>query len=176
MFKKMNEKQLLQALDGKGIDFYLEDDMFEIEGVVKSKDEKIIIEVLSAVGHILEMTGKLLEVKPKYEKLYAEKIDKSRTFEMEINRTYHLLEEPIANDFAAMKKERILEFFKKITDTLVWFDEDTNAWFIELNKINMCYSGDRKSYPSIEELFEKNQEHMSGKWQAIYYSSECEEV
>ncbi len=172
--KELNEKELLKELDGKGIDFYLEDDMFELEGIARNQEGKIIIEVISAVSHILEIAGKFLELKPEYKKFYAEKIDKSRTFEMEINRTYKLLKDPKVKDFTAMKEQGVLQFFKKPTDVLVWFDEDAKEWFIELNKINMCFSGDRKSYSSIKELYEDNKEHMPGEWQALYYNIEYE--
>lgn len=174
MINKMVDVEL-KELDGKGIDFYLEDDMFELEGIAKNQNGKIIIEVLDAVDHILVMSGKYLEVKPKYGNIYAEKVDKSRTFEMEINRTYKLLEEPKVDDFVAMINQGITEFFRKQTDTLVWFDEEENKWFIEFNKINMFFSGERKSYPSIIELYDDNKKQMFGKWQAIYYSSYCEE-
>lgn len=175
MIKKIYDKEKLIELEGSRVDFYLEDDMFELEGILRNKDGKVFIEVLSAVGHILEMSGKLLEVKNKYQKFYAEKIDKSNTFEMEINRIYQLVEQPKVNELIELEKQGILQFFKKQADTFIWFDEDANEWLIELNKINMCFSGDRKSYPSIKELYEDNQEHMSGKWQAICYNTEREE-
>ena len=165
---------LLSIIDGKRLDFYLEDDMFEIEGMAKKENDEIIIEVLDAVGHVLEISGQYLRVIDKVRGLCAERIDTGKNFEMEINRVYDQLENPSAVDFAKMKNLGVEQFFKKQTDTLVWFDNDQNKWVIELNKINMYFSGDRHYYNSLEELFDQHKEHMAETWQAVYYSSEVE--
>lgn len=167
-----NKEFLLNILDGKRLDFYLEDDMFEIEGRAKKENGDIIIEVLDAVGHVLEISGKYLKVIESYNKLNAERIDNGKNFEMEINRVYELLTNPTSEDFSKMKESGAEQFFKKQADTLVWFEDD--KWIIELNKINMCFSGDRYYYNTLEELFDSNKEQMLGKWQAVYYSSEVE--
>ncbi len=44
------------------VDFYLEDDMFEIEGQFFTIDGQLYIEVHDSVMHILEMAGKELRV------------------------------------------------------------------------------------------------------------------
>ena len=35
MLERMNEQEIKNLLDGKELDFYLEDDMFELEGAPK---------------------------------------------------------------------------------------------------------------------------------------------
>lgn len=170
---RLKDKEfLLNILDGKRLDFYLEDDMFEIEGHAKKIDEEIIIEVLDAVGHVLQISGQYLKLSHNYNKLYGERIDTGKVFEMEINRVYDLYVDPAAEDFIKMKESGVDQFFKKQTDTLVW--HENNRWVIELNKINMYFSGNRYYYNSVEELFDSNKEHMAGDWQAIYFSSEVE--
>ncbi len=170
---RLSDKEfLLNILDGKRLDFYLEDDMFEIEGRAKKENGDIIIEVLDAVGHVLEISGKYLKVIENYNKLNAERIDNGKNFEMEINRVYELLINPASEDFSKMKESGVEQFFKKQADTLVWFEDD--KWIIELNKINMYFGGDRYYYNTLKELFDSNEEQMSGKWQAVYYSSEVE--
>lgn len=172
---RISEKNfLLNIIDGKRVDFYLEDDMFEIEGIAKKEDDEIIIEVLDAVSHMLKISGQYLRLIDKYNRFNAERIDTGKVFEMEINRVYDQLIDPTAEDFRKMTALDVEQFFKKQTDTLVWFDIELNKWVIELNKINMYFSGDRYFYDSLEELFEENKEHMAGTWQAVYYSSEVE--
>ena len=170
---RLKDKEfLLNILDGKRLDFYLEDDMFEIEGRAKKINGEIIIEVLDAVGHVLQISGQYLKFSYNYNKLYAERLDTGKIFEMEINRVYEHLTDPTAEDFIKMKESGVDQFFKKQTDTLVW--HENNRWVIELNKINMYFSGNRYDYNSVEELFDSNKEHMAGDWQAVYFSSEVE--
>lgn len=170
---KLKDKELLlDIIGGKRLDFYLEDDMFEIEGRAKKENGEIIVEVLDAVRHVLEMTGKHLKIYFKYKKLFAERTDNGKTFEMEINRVYDLLTDPTAEDFTNMENSGVEQFFKKQTDTLVWNEND--KWTIELNKVNMYFSGDRYYYDSLKELFDANAKQMIGNWQAVYYSSEPE--
>lgn len=170
-----NMDYLKKVLNDKMIDFYLEDDMFEIEGKAKVEGDKIIVKVLDAVGHVLEMAGDYLELQVKNKRLYAQRTDNGKVFEMEINRIYDRLDDPTPADFIKMNKAGIDQFFKKNTDTLVWMDEKTGKWFIELNKINMFFSGDRSSYDTIGQLYEVNKEQMGDTWQAVYFSSEVEE-
>lgn len=172
---RMGEKEfLLSIIDGKRLDFYLEDDMFEIEGKATVKNGEIIIEVLDAVGHVLEICSQYLKLRDNANRLLAERIDTGKIFEMEINRVYDQLIDPAAEDFIKMNDSGVEQFFKKQTDTLVWFDFEQNKWVIELNKINMYFSGDRYYYNSLKELFDSKKEHMTGSWQAVYYSSEAE--
>ena len=162
---------LIQELCGNHVDFYLEDDMFEIEGTAYLEDDKIIIRVLSAVMHIRRICGKFLELQVKNKRLYAQRIDTGKIFEMEINRIYKNLVDPTGEDFLHMKTIGVDQFFQKSTDTLVWFDPDQNNWTIEINKINMFSHGDRSSYENIEDLFKAHPEHMGGVWQAVLFSS-----
>ena len=173
---KLNDKAaLLKELDGKRVDFYLEDDMFEIEGIATCQNGAVVIKVLDAVGHILEMCGDYLEVEAKHRRLCAKRVDNGKTFDMEINRIYERLENPDAKTFLRMWNSGTEQFFQKMTDTLVWFDEAQKKWIIELNKINMCFSGNRTSYETLEQLFDANRIHMDGVWQAVSYSSAVED-
>ena len=151
----IDKAALLQLMDGKRVDFYLEDDMFEIEGLAECQNDTVVIKVLDAVGHILEMCGDYLE--------------------MEINRIYERVVDPDAEAFLHKWNSGVEQFFHKKTDTLVWFDEAEAKWVIELNKINMYFSGNRTSYESLEQLFAAKREHMEGDWQAITYSSAVED-
>ena len=170
---RLKDKEfLLNILDGKRLDFFLEDDMFEIEGKARNIDGEMMIEVLDAVGHVLQISGQYLKLSHNYSKLYAERIDSGKVFEMEINRVYDSLKNPTTEDFVKMKESGVNQFFKKQTDTLVWYED--NRWVIEINKINMYFSGNRYYYSSLDELFDLNKEHMTGDWQAIYFSSEVE--
>lgn len=172
---RIDEKEfLLEIIDGKKMDFYLEDDMFEIEGRAKKENDEIIIEVLDGVGHVLEICGQYLKLIDRANCLYAMRLDTDKIFQMEINRVYDKLTNPAAEDFMKMSNLGVEQFFKKQTDTLVWFDTDQKKWVIELNKINMYFSGDRYYYDTVNELFEENKEQMAGVWQAVYYSSEAE--
>lgn len=171
-----DQEVILRELGGgKRVDFYLEDDMFEIEGVAYEEGGRTVIHVLDAVGHVLEMSGDFLELQIKGRKLYAKRIDTGKVFEMEINRIYENMEDPAAPDFLRMKDSGVELFFKKPTDTLVWFDEEQGLWIIELNKVNMYFSGTRTSYETLDQLFESNREHMDGIWQAVCFSSAVEE-
>lgn len=174
--KLKDTKFLLNLLNDKMIDFYLEDDMFEIEGKANAVNGEIIVEVLYAVEHIMEMSGKFLKVQDRNRKLFAQRIDTGKMFEMEINRVYDRLKDPIVADFLKMRKLGVEQFFKKDTDTLVWFDDETKKWVIELNKINMYFCGERTSYGTLEQLFDSNKECIDGIWQAVYFSSEVELV
>ncbi len=163
---------LLNIIEEKRLDFYLEDDMFEIEGKAKKVNEDIVIEVLDAVGHVLQISGQYLKLSSNHNKLYAQRVDTGKIFEMEINRVYELLVNPTTEDFKKVKKAGVEQFLKKQTDTLIW--RENNKWVMELNKINMYFCGDRYYYDSLEELFDSNKEHMTGNWQAVYFSSEVE--
>ncbi len=170
---RLNDKEyLLSIIEGKRMDFYLEDDMFEIEGRVVKKDGDMVVEVLEAVGHVLDIVGRSLRLRFDYKKLYAERLDTGKSFEMEINRVYDLIANPTAEEFSEKIKKGAKCFFRKQSDTLVWREAD--KWVIELNKINMYFNGDRYYYNSLQELCSSNAAQMAGDWQAVYYSSEPE--
>ena len=61
-YKKLdiNREETIRQFDGMYVDFYLEDDMFEVEGQFFTIDGQLYIEVHDAVMHILEMAGKEL--------------------------------------------------------------------------------------------------------------------
>lgn len=171
----IDKSALLRLMNGKRVDFYLEDDMFEIEGAAESQNGVVVIRVLDAVGHILEMCGDYLAIEAKNRRLYARRTDTGKIFEMEVNRVYERLVNPDAEAFLHKWNFGAEQFFQKKTDTLVWFDESQEKWIIELNKINMYFSGNRTSYESLEQLFAANREHMEGVWQAVAYSSAVED-
>ena len=91
-------KDIIEKFDGMYVDFYLEDDMFEIEGQFFTIDGQLYIEVHDSVMHILEMAGKELRVGQVGELFTATRPDNHR-FYMEINRVYYLMENPAAADF-----------------------------------------------------------------------------
>jgi len=170
-----DEEKLKEDLCGRRLDFYLEDDMFEVEGAASLEDGKIIVRVTSAVGHMLRISGEYLELQVNDKRLYAQRRDTGKIFDMEINRIYENLKDPSAEDFLRMNDNGVDQFFRKPTDTLVWFDKEQDNWTIEFNKINMFFSGDRSTYDKIGQLVEAHKNEMSGIWQAIYFSSSVEE-
>ncbi len=174
MFPK-DETIIKSMVDGNSLDFYLEDDMFEIEGRAHIESDKIIIDVKNAVGHVLAISGKELEVFMTSNGLCAKRTDTGKVFQMEINRIYTKLVDPIPESFISLRaSNEKVHFFKKESDTLIWYDPKESRWYIELNKINMFFSGDRKSYKVLDQLFDSNKENVSGVWQAVSYSSEVE--
>ena len=76
-------KDIIEKFDGMYVDFYLEDDMFEIEGQFFTIDGQLYIEVHDSVMHILEMAGKELRVGQVGELFTATRPDNHR-FYMEI--------------------------------------------------------------------------------------------
>ena len=56
----INDPETIARFDGMYVDFYLEDDMFEVEGQFFTVDDQLYIEVHNSVMHILEMAGKEL--------------------------------------------------------------------------------------------------------------------
>ncbi|MBR0600116.1 hypothetical protein [Sinanaerobacter chloroacetimidivorans] len=171
-----NREKLMEELKGRNVDFYLEDDMFEVEGMARYEDGRIIIQVLDAVGHMMELAGDFLELMMQNRKLLARRTDTGKVFEMEINRIYDLVEMPSPKEFLNKKALGADQFFHKPTDTLIWFDDEMKQWTIEKNKINMYFCGERTAYESLEQLFQSNEEYMNGKWQAVFFNSEVEEV
>ena len=58
----ITDPEIMKQVDNMYVDFYLEDDMFELEGQFFTVDGELYIEVHDAVMHILEMSGKELKV------------------------------------------------------------------------------------------------------------------
>ena len=171
----INDPATIARFDGMYVDFYLEDDMFEIEGKFFTIDNQLYIEVHDAVMHILEMAGKELRLAQVGQVFTATRPDNKR-FYMAINRVYYIMENPGPEDFRKMLKEEEIEtFFLKLTDVMVKFLPDKNKWQITKNKINMYYVGDIIEYDTIEELCEDNKDIMEGLWQAVVYEAYEEE-
>lgn len=171
----LKEKDFFIKAEGKSVDFYLEDDMFEIEGKFAVENGKEYIDVVYAVSHMLKIAGNKLEIGEKYGRLTASRVEDGKTFDLEINRVYTALTDPKAEDFAKEFEQGVTQFFKKLDDTLVWYDEETKKWVMEVNKINMFCIGDKHEFDTIEEMFENSQQYVAGKWQCIYFSAEVEE-
>ncbi len=171
----LKDKDFFEKVDGKSVDFYLEDDMFEIEGKFSVNEEGIFIEVIDAVNHMLKIAGNKLIVSEKFGKLVASRCEDGKTFDLEINRVFLPLINPSADDFKREFEKGTTQFFNKPDDTLLWYDEEEKKWFIEVNKINMFCSGDRYEYSSIDEMVVNAEQYLLGKWQCIYYSAEVDE-
>lgn len=84
-------KDIIKKFDGMYVDFYLEDDMFEVEGQFFTIDGELYIEVHDSVMHILEMAGKELKVGQVGELFTATRPDNS-SFLYGNNRVYYLME------------------------------------------------------------------------------------
>jgi hypothetical protein len=171
----INDPETIKKFDGMYVDFYLEDDMFEIEGQFFTVDGRLYIEVHNSVMHILEMAGKELRLAQVGQVFTATRPDEHR-FYMAINRVYYNMENPGPKEFKEMlEKEDINTFFLKLTDVMVTYVPDTKKWKITKNKINMYYVGDMIEYDTIEELYEENKDIMEGVWQAVVYEAYEEE-
>jgi hypothetical protein len=171
----INDPETIARFDGMYVDFYLEDDMFEVEGQFFTVDDQLYIEVHNSVMHILEMAGKELRLAQIGQVFTATRPDNHR-FYMEINRVYYNMENPKPEDFKQMvEKEDIDTFFLKLTDVMVRHFPEKKKWQITKNKINMYYVGDIVEYDTIEELYEENKDIMEGMWQAVVYEAYEEE-
>ena len=171
----IKDKDFFKKADGKSVDFYLEDDMFEIEGKFSVEGEDVYIIVVDAVSHMLKIAGDKLKVGKKYGRFTASRVEDGKTFDLEINRVFVPFVNSGVEDFKREFDKGITQFFNKPDDTLVWYDSGAKKWSMEVNKINMFCSGDRYEYGSIEEMFENAKEYLGGKWQCIYFSAEVEE-
>lgn len=159
----------LQEFVGKEVAFFLEDDMFELTGIIRKDNGKFIIEITDAISHILKMIGKVLEVKVSNQKIYLIKIDSNQEFEMCINRIYSTLTDPSLAEFSDMALKGVREFFRKSDNTYVSYIEDTNKWNIDF----YYYDPPRvasTSHDTLADLYAENAEQMRGKWEAICYS------
>ncbi len=171
----LKDKDFFKMSDGKAVDFYIEDDMFELEGRFAIEDGEVFIYVVDAVMHMLKIAGDKLKVEKKLDRLFASRVSDGKTFDLEINRVFVPLVDPTAEDFQREFAKGISQFFNKPDDTLVWYNEDKQKWFMEVNKINMYSSGEIQEFTSLEEMFDKATEYTKGKWQCIYFSAEVEE-
>ena len=171
----LRDKSYCEQINGKSVDFFLEDDMFEIEGKFEIEDGKVFILVVDAVSHMLKIAGEKLEVGQMYKRNTATRVDNGKKFELEINRIFMPLTDPTADDFKKEFSHGITQFFNKADDTLVWHDAEKEKWFMEINKINMYSSGDIHQFDTLEELFENSGEYTKGRWQCIYFSAEVDE-
>lgn len=171
----LKDSNFFKNSDGKSVDFYLEDDMFEIEGRFSVEGDDVYIIVVDAVSHMLKIAGSKLKVGEKYGRLTASRTEDGKTFDLEINRVFLPLTDPKPEDFKNEFEKGISQFFNKPDDTLIWYDSENKKWSIEVNKINMYCSGDRYDYDTIEEMFEGSREYLGGKWQCIYFSAEVED-
>lgn len=172
----LRAQDTIELFADKYVDFYLEDDMFELEGEFFQDEEgALYIEVLDAVGHILEMAGKELKVWQDGAIPTATRPD-GHQFLMEVNRVYYKMENPTPADFIEMyEKTGITKFFLKLTDIMVDYNPEEKTWKIVRDKVNMIYIGNIKEYDSIEALFEDNADVMEGLWQAVCYEAYEEE-
>ena len=173
----ITDPEIVKKYDKMYVDFYLEDDMFELEGQFFTIDCELYIEVHDAVMHILEMAGKELKCGQIGKVFTATRPDGHR-FLMEINRVYYKLENPTAAQLQKLYDEEDIKiFFLKLTDVMVKFQEESKKWQLTKNKINMLYIGDRVEYDTLEEMFAdpENQEVLGGEWQAVAYEAYEEE-
>lgn len=163
----------LQELLDKEIDFYLEDDMFELEGTVKKENNKIIVEIKESIQHIFKMTGNYLEIKLDEEKIYLHKLHAKEKFQININRIYKSMNNPTVEDFYALVNKGVYEFFKKSDDVTVSHINNANMWSIKYFRDDLLGSS-IKSYQTLEELYHDNYDSMNGRWDATYYNCEWE--
>ncbi len=173
----INDPETVAKFDDLYVDFYLEDDMFELNGQFFTVDGQLFIEVHNGVMHMLEMAGKELRLVQIGQVFTAYRPDGER-FYMAINRVYHKLEDPTAEVFKEyLEKYDIDSFFLLVDedDVAVRYNKDSKKWNITFNKINMFYSGDVEEYDSIEELCEANADKLKGTWQAVLYEAYEEE-
>ncbi len=171
----IKDSNFFEEADGKSVDFYLEDDMFELEGRFAIEDGEVFIYVIDAVKHMLKIAGDKLKVEPKFDRFIAKRVADDKAFDLEINRVFMPLVDPVAEDFKKEFDKGITQFFNKADDTLVWYNEENDKWFMEVNKINMYSSGEIQNFDSLDEMLEKAEEYTKGRWQCIYFSAEVEE-
>lgn len=171
----INDPEIVATFDNMYVDFYLEDDMFEIEGQFFTIDGQLYIEVHDAVMHILEMAGKELKLTQIGRVFTATRPDGVRYY-MAINRVYYKLMDPTPDVFKEyMEEKHVDQFFLKLDDVMVEYSSEDKKWKIVKNKINMYYIGDIFEYDTLEELYAEHAEDMKGEWQACIYEAYEEE-
>jgi hypothetical protein len=90
----------LQDLVGKDIDFFLENDFFEIEGIVKKENEQFILEILGRVPDNHKLAEKIYEIELKNNKVYLKTPDE-QDFEIFINKIYETIDNPTKEQLIA---------------------------------------------------------------------------
>lgn len=161
----------LQELVGKEIDFFLEDDMFEVEGIVRKENDQFLVEITGASEHIVELTGKYLEIRIENKKTCLKRLDSEDEFLIFINKVYKSINNPTKEELCALNAEGIYEFFKRSDETIIAYNETTGMWLITFFRDDLP-SGKIKSYKTLEELYDDSYHEMNGRWEAIYYKFE----
>ena len=173
----LNDPETVARFENLYVDFYLEDDMFELNGQFFVIDGQLYIEVHNGVMHMLEMAGKELRLVQIGQVFTAYRPDGQR-FYMAINRVYHKIENPDAGVFTKYHNDfDISEFYLLLDedDVAVKYHKDTKKWSITKNKINMYYMGDTDEYDTIEALCEAHPEDLAGTWEGLIYEAYEEE-
>lgn len=172
----INDPETIERFDGLYVDFYLEDDMFELEGQFFTLDGQLYIEFLSSRGvlHMAEMAGKELRMSQIGKNFYATRPDGKR-FYSAINRVYYKVTDPKPEDFKEYLEKGVDEFFLLMEDISVNYVPETKKWTILKNKIDMTYIGDVFEHDSIEELCAEHAEDMKGEWEFCIYEAYEEE-
>lgn len=161
----------LEELVGQEIDFYLEDDMFELEGIVRKDDNIFIMEITGGIPHILKMIGEFVGIKLSNQKIYLQKLDTKKEFEIFINRIYNTLNNPTKEDFCTMLDKGICEVFRKSDNTLVSYINSENKWSIRFFRDDQP-KGISETYETLEALYDDNSNIMNGRWDFTYYNCE----
>lgn len=156
----------LQDLVGKDIDFFLENDFFEIEGIVKKENEQFILEILGRIPDNHKLAEKIYEIELKNNKVYLKTPDE-QDFEIFINKIYETIDNPTKEQLIALNDQGINEFFRKSDDTIIAYDDDLRMWLMTVFKDELS-GGDVKSYTTLGELYEQNCDFINGKWEAIH--------
>lgn len=173
----INDPETVARFDGMYVDFYLEDDMFELNGQFFTVDDQLYIEVQNGVMHMLEMAGKELRLVQIGQVFTAYRPD-GQKFMMAINRVYYKIKDPTAETFKQYLEEKGVDEFYLLIETddiAVKYNRDTKKWSITQNKINMIYLGDTDEYDTIEELCENNKDDLPGTWEGVIYEAYEEE-
>lgn len=161
----------LEDLVGQELDFYLEDDMFELEGIVRKDDNKFLMEITGGIPHILKMIGKFVEIKLSNQKIYLQRLDTKKEFEIFINRIYNTLNNPTKEEFCTILAKGICEVFRKSDNTLVSYINNSDKWSIKFFR-NDQQNSISKIYETLEALYDDNSNIMHGKWDFTYYNCE----
>ena len=173
----INDPATVAKFENLYVDFYLEDDMFELNGQFLVIDGQLYIEVQNGVMHMLEMAGKELRLVQIGHVFTAYRPDGQR-FYMAINRVYHKVENPDEAIFRKYHDEYgINEFYLLIEedDIAVRYRENTKKWTITKNKINTLYLGDTFEYDTLGALCEAHKDDLPGVWEALEYEAYEEE-
>lgn len=173
----INDPETVAKFDDLYVDFYLEDDMFELNGQFFTVDGQLYIEVQNAVMHMLEMAGKELRLVQIGHVFSAYRPD-GQKFLMAINRVYHKIKNPDAATFKEyLEKYDVDEFYllEDEDDVSVRYNRETKKWSITKNKINMYYLGDTYEYDTVDELYKENEDKMKGVWEGVIYEAYEEE-